>query len=85
MKYFQFGSLFLLAVLGCDDPAAKLATTASGSAAGTNAKAAPATTPAAIKDPDGSYALFSDPRIKKAPAAASLHRGVRERDGHRIL
>ena len=53
---------------GCKDSAPKPAATA-GSSAPVATTAPTASAPTAIKDPDGRYKLFSDPRIKNAPAA----------------
>lgn len=69
MKYSLLGAFLVVVAVGCKEPAEKPAPTPSSSGSAAPTTAPPAGAPSGIKDPDGTYALFSDPRVKKAPAA----------------
>lgn len=69
MKYSLIGAFVVVVAAGCKEPAEKQASTPPSSGSGASTKASPPGAPSAIQDPEGRYALFSDPRIKQAPAA----------------
>ncbi|MBA3818269.1 MAG: hypothetical protein H0X17_05215 [Deltaproteobacteria bacterium] len=69
MKSPLIGVFLVMIAAGCKEPSEKPAPNPQSSGPGANTSEPRTGASSAIKDPEGRYALFSDPRIKKAPAA----------------